>query len=323
VGVGAGQFNQSTSATAVGQTAGRYNQGISSTAVGYLAGHTSQGDRTVAIGREAGNTSQGNYGIAIGYVAAESTQSVNSIAIGRGAAQTSQGADAIAMGYIAGRFNQGSNAVALGYAAGETSQHDNSIVLNASGSALDTEGTGRTYIKPLRVATVASNVMTYDQATGEVMDSGIQATPVIYKAYLVNGTGIDVNASVTYTEYDIFDTGYTESINSGSFTLSGTTKVVAPSTGYYRLSFNICFLGSGGQRTNIGVKPVIEGTELDEYSGSDYIRYTNDHNEATTNMTTLIHLTGNREVGLAFARLTSITDAVYIDPGSYIILEKI
>ena len=150
-----------------------------------------------------------------------------------------------------------------------------------------------------------------------------QTTPVIYKAYLVNGTGINVNASVTYTEYAIFDTGYTESINSGSFTLSGTTKVVAPSTGYYRLSFNICFLGSGGQRTNIGVKPVIEGTELDEYSGSNYIRYANAHNEATTNMTTLIHLTGNREVGLAFARLTDITNAVYIDPGSYIILEKI
>jgi hypothetical protein len=150
-----------------------------------------------------------------------------------------------------------------------------------------------------------------------------QTTPVIYKAYLVNGTGINVNASVTYTEYAIFGTGYTESINSGSFTLSGTTKVVAPSTGYYRLSFNICFLGSGGQRTNIGVKPVIEGTELDEYSGSNYIRYANAHNEATTNMTTLIHLTGNRQVGLAFARLTDITNAVYIDPGSYIILEKI
>jgi hypothetical protein len=78
----------------------------------------------------------------------------------------------VAIGPGAGQTSQGTNAVAVGYLAGQTNQHDNTVVLNASGSALDTEGTGRTYIKPLRVATVASNVMTYDQTTGEVMDSG-------------------------------------------------------------------------------------------------------------------------------------------------------
>jgi hypothetical protein len=78
----------------------------------------------------------------------------------------------VAVGRGAGQSNQGTNAVAVGYLAGQTNQHDNTVVLNASGSALNTEGTGRTYIKPLRVATVASNVMTYDQTTGEVMDSG-------------------------------------------------------------------------------------------------------------------------------------------------------
>jgi hypothetical protein len=78
----------------------------------------------------------------------------------------------VAIGPGAGQSNQGTNAVAVGYLAGETNQHANTVVLNASGSALNTEGTGRTYIKPLRVATVASNVMTYDQTTGEVMDSG-------------------------------------------------------------------------------------------------------------------------------------------------------
>jgi hypothetical protein len=78
----------------------------------------------------------------------------------------------VAIGPGAGQTSQGTNAVAVGYLAGQTNQHDNTVVLNASGSALNTEGTGRTYIKPLRVATVASNVMTYDQTTGEVMDSG-------------------------------------------------------------------------------------------------------------------------------------------------------
>jgi hypothetical protein len=78
----------------------------------------------------------------------------------------------VAIGPGAGQTSQGTNAVAVGYLAGQTNQHDNTVVLNASGSALNTVGTERTYIKPLRVATVASNVMTYDQTTGEVMDSG-------------------------------------------------------------------------------------------------------------------------------------------------------
>src|SRR6056300_1181231 len=73
----------------------------------------------------------------------------------------------VAIGPGAGQTSQGTNAVAVGYLAGQTNQHDNTVVLNASGSALNTVGTGRTYIKPLRVATVASNVMTYDQTTGE------------------------------------------------------------------------------------------------------------------------------------------------------------
>jgi len=149
----------------------------------------------------------------------------------------------------------------------------------------------------------------------------IQTTPIIYKAYLA--TGLNVNAATTYTEYNIFGTGYVESINNGLFTLSGTTKIVAPSTGYYRVTFNICFLGSGGQRTNIGVKPIVEGTLLNEYSGSDYIRYADGHDEATTSMTTIIQLTGNRQIGLTFARLTNITNSVTIDTGSFIILEKL
>src|SRR6056300_996356 len=78
----------------------------------------------------------------------------------------------VAIGPGAGQTSQGTNAVAVGYLAGQTNQHDNTVVLNASGSALNTVGTERTYIKPLRVATVASHVMTYDQTTGEVMDSG-------------------------------------------------------------------------------------------------------------------------------------------------------
>jgi hypothetical protein len=126
----------------------------------------------VAIGPGAGQTEQNTYTVAIGYQAGQIGQNTQALAVGYLAGQTSQGNNATAVGPNAGESNQGTQAVAVGYLAGQTNQHDNTVVLNASGSALNTEGTGRTYIKPLRVATVASNVMTYDQTTGEVMDSG-------------------------------------------------------------------------------------------------------------------------------------------------------
>src|SRR6056300_758441 len=204
VGAAAGNTSQSNDAVAVGYIAGQTSQGTYATAVGNLAGQTSQGVSAVAVGNQAGETAQSDYATAVGFQAGETSQGVNSVAMGNNAAQTAQGSGSVAVGYqsgntsqgassvavgqgaarfnqgsyatavgrVAGQSNQGSNAVAVGYLAGQTNQHANSIILNASGSALDTEGTGRTYIKPLRVATVASNVMTYDQATGEVMDSG-------------------------------------------------------------------------------------------------------------------------------------------------------
>jgi len=188
VGEDAGNTSQGAQAVAVGSDAGRHNQGAEATAMGYLAGVTSQGayasavgrssgrynqgTNAIAVGNQAGQTSQGNSAVAAGYQAGITSQGNGAVAVGPLAGSNNQGNNALAVGYLAGQTSQGTNAVAVGYLAGQTSQHDNTVVLNASGSALDTEGTGRTYIKPLRVATVASNVMTYDQTTGEVMDSG-------------------------------------------------------------------------------------------------------------------------------------------------------
>ena len=142
----------------------------------------------------------------------------------------------------------------------------------------------------------------------------------LYKAYLK--TGINVNASTSWTAYDIFGSGYSEEINQGGFTLANS-NLVAPETGYYRLSFNIYLYGTG-ERTNVGVKPTVEGTDLNEISASDYIRSAGTgHNDASTAMSTVIHLTGNKEVNLKFARLTDTTTSVTIQSGSFITLEKI
>jgi hypothetical protein len=149
VGVSAGCNAQGESATAVGQDAGMTSQGTKSVAVGYLAGYNVQGANCVAIGDQAGCADQGAESVAIGYVAAE----------------TSQGAYATAIGGFAGYNAQGNDALAVGYAAGKNGQHANSTVLNASGLVLNSNGTSRLFIKPIRLN---SGALSWLSNTGEV-----------------------------------------------------------------------------------------------------------------------------------------------------------
>ena len=187
--------NSNTNNLAIGTEAGKTSQGQYAVAVGYRAGKATQGSSAVAVGDQAGKTTQGTQAVAVGYLAGQISQGINTVAVGKGAGKTSQvdyavavgweagktsqGGSAVAIGNQAGETTQGTQAVAVGYKAGNTSQHDNSIVLNASGSALNTAGASRTYIKPLQAGVVAGNMMAYDSTSGEV----------------INYTGVSVNAS--------------------------------------------------------------------------------------------------------------------------------
>jgi len=174
-------------------------------------------------------------------------------------------------------------------------------------------------LKFARLSTITHNIQI---KPGSLITLEKVTTSTFYKAYLK--TGINVNASTSWTVYDIFGSGYSEEINQGGFTLANS-NLVAPETGYYRLNFNIYFVGASGStgRANVGVKPIIEGTDINEISAAGYIRDYEGHNESSTNMSTIIHLTGNKEVNLKFARLTDATGSVTIQSGSFITLEKI
>ena len=160
----------SYSTVSIGYLAGETGQDYEATAIGYRAGRTDQGDRAVAIGPSAGMTTQGDYSIAIGEHAGIYEQNDDAIAIGRQAglghwpahSNGGQGADgiaigkyaqklpaknadnrgtgAIAIGSEAGENNQGNYSIAIGYKAGEDSASKMSIILNATSSALNTDG---------------------------------------------------------------------------------------------------------------------------------------------------------------------------------------
>ena len=161
---------------------------------------------TVAIGRLAGETAQGS----------------DSVAIGNVAGQTTQGSKAVAVGNQAGETSQGTAAVAVGDRAGQTSQHDNSIVLNASGSALNTTGVSRFYVKPIRSVASGSSVLTYDDSTGEIMNT----TDFAPQSTTYTKTEVDsAISSASLTLNDIYPVGsiyFTASAISPSTSIGGT-----------------------------------------------------------------------------------------------------
>jgi hypothetical protein len=155
-----------------GTTFIKANSNSNNIAIGTEAGETSQGTNTVAVGYRAGQTSQGDSAVAVGYQAgSQGSQGNNAVAVGRKAGETSQGDNAIAVGRQAGETSQGTQSIAVGYRAGQTSQHDNSIVFNATGTVLDTTGVSRFYVKPIRSVASGSRVLTYDDSTGEIMNT--------------------------------------------------------------------------------------------------------------------------------------------------------
>jgi len=147
--------------------------------LGYSAGATSQGNATVAIGAFAGQTTQGANAVAVGFNAGQTTQGANAVAIGQTAGYNGQGLDAVAVGIGAGYTGQGAQAIAIGKLAGQTNQHANSIILNASGSALQSDGTSRFYVNPVRSGANTGNILQYNTSTKEISyGSTVTATVV-------------------------------------------------------------------------------------------------------------------------------------------------
>lgn len=81
------------------------------------------------------------------------------------------GTNSVFLGIDAGLTGQGQYAVAVGYQAGQTNQHARSIALNATGSVLNTASTDSCFIKPIRSTYEATQLLTYDGTSGEVVCS--------------------------------------------------------------------------------------------------------------------------------------------------------
>lgn len=109
------------------------------------------GSNNINIGCGAGEFNQASYGIALGYHAGQYKQETRSISIG----------------YLAGQTNQGENAIAIGTLAGQNYQNPRSIILNATGSVLNSNGTDRTFVAPIR-SSYNNTLVQYNTTTNEI-----------------------------------------------------------------------------------------------------------------------------------------------------------
>jgi len=165
--------NQGTNAVAIGDFAGQIGQASTSTAIGLEAGQNYQGQGSVAIGPYAGKIGQGLHAISIGEYVGTENQGEQCIAIGYGTAQIGQQSNAIAIGPFAGSVNQKVYSIAIGFQAGQQDQHERSIAINATGAAMNTTGTDRCFIAPIRGFPLDLGVgaLSYDASSKELVYS--------------------------------------------------------------------------------------------------------------------------------------------------------
>jgi hypothetical protein len=136
-------------------------------------------------------------------------------------------ADRVKIGSGAGGTGQGSPTIAIGKDAGTTNQHNNSIILNASGVALNSGGTSRFYVKPVRGGNIAGSALAYT-SEGEI----VEETNVHFDGSGNVGIGGIADATNTLKVYgNILATSNLEVSNinfTGSFNENGVEFVSSP-----------------------------------------------------------------------------------------------
>jgi len=131
----------------------------------------------VSIGTYSLSSNYGIRNVSIGYGSAENGKGAYSVSVGYLASSDGTGisTNTLSIGREAGIFNQGLASIAIGAFAGYCNQHDNSVIINATGEVLNSDGTSRFYVKPVRQVNKGhgkANGLYYNSTTGEITYSG-------------------------------------------------------------------------------------------------------------------------------------------------------
>jgi hypothetical protein len=137
------------------------------------------------------------------------------------------GTNSVAIGPNAGGSATPTSSIAIGNSAGSTTTNSNTIILNASGTALNSDGTSRFFVKPIRNNTTSLALLQYDATSGEVTYGSSKATSATITATASSSSiTLAVIPSTPWTSLYIhfsrFSNSVTETLNEITFTGSGT-----------------------------------------------------------------------------------------------------
>jgi hypothetical protein len=163
-------------------------------------------------------------------------------------------------------------------------------------------------------------------------------TPVIYEADLNPNVNINAGADNAWIEYNIFggdNVGVNRAYGGGFSARSGGQRIIVPAPGFYRCTATVYLYRSDAvasrtstevrfsAKNGVGVGPIGEG----------YIRLYDGHDHVSIAITTIVDLTNvdwnststdcPPHIGLLFRRAGSISEAVYTDGTSEVLLELI
>jgi hypothetical protein len=160
--------NNSTVQTHLTNTAIHYDTTQDNVKIGDTAGNGA-GTYSINLGKSAG-TNGGNNSINIGFNAGSwggGSGGDANIAIGKDSG-VSSGDRCLFAGCGAGPYQSTvSDSTCIGYRSGYTTAHDRTTIINSSGVEINSNGTDRLFIAPIRNAS-GSNVMYYNTSTKEI-----------------------------------------------------------------------------------------------------------------------------------------------------------
>jgi len=133
------------------------------------------------------------------------------------------GTNSVAIGPSAGGSATPSNSVAIGTNAGVSTTNSNCVILNATGTALNSDGTSRFFVKPIRNNTTSLSLLQYDATSGEITYGSTKQTSATITA--ANGTTITLASIIPstpwtslYIHFSRFSNSVTNSLNEITFT---------------------------------------------------------------------------------------------------------
>jgi hypothetical protein len=163
-------------------------------------------------------------------------------------------------------------------------------------------------------------------------------TPVIYEANLNSGVNINAGANDAWIEYNIFEADnvpVNRAYGGGFSARSGGQRIIVPAPGFYRCTATVYLYRSDAvaSRTSTEVRFSAKNGTGSGPIGEGYIRLYDGHDHVSIAITTIVDLTNvdwnvtstecPPHIGLLFRRAGTITEAVYTDGTSKVLLELI